>query len=123
MFFFAPSMVEPDRNKPLQLNYHSVEFPLHATQPLYQFKLWPSKQNAYFLLAKDGSELLSQLTVGHILPMKYYSADDMRAINVHDTKIIEIVNETDGRFQGHCRIELDILEGEPSKSPDLDVSA
>jgi uncharacterized membrane protein affecting hemolysin expression len=41
--------------------------------------------------------------------MKYYSEDAMHATEVHNTQIMEIVQETQGRFSGHYRIELDIV--------------
>ena len=49
------------------------------------------------------------------MPMKYYSEDAVRATEVRDTRIIEIVNETQGRFRGHHRIELDIVDASKTK--------
>ena len=109
MFFYTSPIGQTREIEPLELNYYSVEFPLHGTQPVYQFKLWQSEQNSFFLLAKDGSDLISQLKVGHIMPMKYYSEDALRSTEIRDTRIIEIINETKGRFRGHYRIELGIV--------------
>jgi len=117
MFFFEPSISEKPQAESLQPNYYSVEFPLNATQPVYQFKLRQSVQNTFFLLVKNGSDLVSQLKVGHILPMKYYIEDAMRRIEVRNTQIMEIVNETHGRFRGHYRIELDIMADGQMHSP------
>lgn len=89
--------------------FYSVEFPLVHVQPLYQFKLWRSDQNTFFLLAKESSNLVSRLKVGRIVPMKYYSEDAMHATAVHNTQITEIVKETQGRFSGHYRIVLSII--------------
>ncbi len=76
----------------------------------------PNK-TAFFLLVKDGSDLISQLKVGLIVPMKYYSENAMRTIEVRNTQIMEIVNETCGRFIGHFRIELDIIPDGQAKAP------
>ena len=93
----------------MMFDFHSVEFPLGHVQPLYQFKLWRSETNTFFLLAKESSDLVSRLKIGRIVPMKYYGEDAMCAAQVHDTQIIEIVKETQGRFSGHYRIELNIV--------------
>ena len=117
MFFFAPSVSNEKQTETHRPNYYSVEFPLHATQPVYQFKLRPSDGNSFFLLVKNGSDLVSQLKVGHILPMKYYCEDTMRTTEVRNTQIMEIVNETRGRYRGHYRIELDIMVDGQVNSP------
>ena len=117
MFFFEPSITDKPQAESLRPGYYSVEFPLIATQPVYQFKLRQSVQNTFFLLVKNGSDLLSQLKVGHILPMKYYIEDPTRTIEVRNTQIMEIVNETHGRFRGHYRIELDIMVDGQVNSP------
>jgi hypothetical protein len=117
MFSYASSIRQKQTSQPFQCNYYSVEIPLRANQPLYQFKLWQSEHNSFFLLAKNGSDLVSQLKVGHIVSMKYYSENAMRASEIHDTRIMEIVNETVGRFRGHCRIELDIVGNDHANKP------
>ena len=109
MFFFEPTVTEKPQVESFQPKYYSVEFPLNATQPVYQFKLRQSVRNTFFLLVKNGSDLVSQLKVGRILPMKYYIEDARRTIEVRNTQIMDIVNETHGRFRGHYRIDLDIM--------------
>jgi len=123
MFFFAPSIRDNQQSESYQPSYYSVEFPLRATQPVYQFKLRPSEQNSFFLLVKNGSDLVSQLKVGHILPMKYYCADGTRTVEVRNTQIMDIVNETRGRYRGHYRIELDIMMDGQVNSPTFKTSA
>ena len=122
MFFFAP----PVTDKPLvdspQPNFYSVEFPLNVTQPIYQFKLRQSRDNTFFLLVKNGSDLVSHLKVGHVMPMKYYCEDTKRSIEVHNTQIMEIVNETHGRYRGHFRIELDIMMDGQVDSPYSEIN-
>jgi hypothetical protein len=109
MLVFAPSNKEGIRTGPMIPDFHSVEFPLGHVQPLYQFKLWRSEKNTFFLLAKEPSDLVDRLKVGCIVPMKYYGEDAMGSTEVHDTQIVEIVKETEGRFSGHYRIELLIV--------------
>jgi len=109
MLFFTPSSSEKADTVPLLPDFYSVEFPLGDIQPLYQFKLWRSDRNTFFLLAKETSPLVSRLKVGRIVPMKYYSEDAMHTAEVHNTQITEIVKETQGRFSGHYRIELNIV--------------
>jgi hypothetical protein len=109
MFFLTPSDTNKSQSVPLLPEFYSVEFPLGVIQPVYQFKLWRSERNTFFLLAKETSDLVSQLKVGHVVPMKYYSEDAMHATEVHHTQIMEIVKETGGRFCGHYRIELSLI--------------
>lgn len=109
MLFFTPSNADKTQAGPLLSEFYSVEFPLGDVQPLYQFKLWQSDQNSFFLLAKDSSDLVSRLKVGRIVPMKYYSENAMHATEVYNTQITEIIKETQGRFSGHYRIELNIV--------------
>lgn len=118
MFFYAPSIGREQQGQMPGYPYYSVEFPLGTTPPVYQFKLWQSERNSFFLLAKNGSDLVAKLKVGHIVPMKYYSEDAIRANETHDTKIIEIVPETDGRFRGHYRIELGIMDKPETGNPE-----
>ncbi len=113
----APSISENRKTELTQPNYYSVEFPLKAIQPVYQFILRQSAQNTFFLLVKNGSDIVSQLKVGHILPMKYYSEDSGHSTEVRNTEIMEIVKETHGRFRGHYRIELDIMMDCSTNSP------
>ena len=91
---------------------HSVEFALDSPHPIYQFKLWRSEYNCVFLLVKDNSELLPQLKIGSVVPMKYLSSDAMGAMEVRNTEIKNIVNERKGRFEGHHRVELAIIAAE-----------
>lgn len=96
---------------PLHAKFHCVEFALNRPHPIYQFKLWRTAGNNVFLLIKDSSEILPQLKVGSVVPMKYMTGNAIANNEVHDTQIKRIVNEQQGRFQGHCRVELAILAG------------
>ena len=113
MKYYMPNMAEDNKATTLIPNFYSVEFAMDTLQPVYQFKLWHSDRDALFLLIKDNSKLLSQLKVGTVMPMKYYSDDSHQPTQVRKTQIRQIVSETQGRFQGHYRIELEILEKPP----------
>lgn len=104
------NMAEDDKATSLIPNFYSVEFAMDSPHPLYQFKLWHSDRDALFLFIKANSELLSKLEVDTVMPMKYYSDDSHQPTQVRKTQIRQIVSETQGRFQGHYRIELEILE-------------
>jgi hypothetical protein len=95
--------------KPPPEHFHSVEFVLQSPHPIYQFKLWRSEYNQVFLLVKDNSNLLRHLKVGNILPMKYHCETSAFETEVCDTQIEKIVNEENGRFRGHHRVELAIV--------------
>lgn len=112
MNYFFSTTTNDGQTMSLMSNFYSVEFAMDSPHPVYQFKLWHSDRNNTFLLVKDNSKVLSQLRVGHVLPMKYYSDDTHHPTQVRETQIREIVNETQGRFKGHYRIELEILEPE-----------
>ena len=43
------------------------------------------------------------------MPMKYYCNDVAPTIERHRTRIEDIINETQGRFKGYYRIQLNIL--------------
>lgn len=91
-------------------DYHSVEVPMNELQMAYQFKLWRSDHNCMFLLVKDNSDILRQLKVGHILPMKYYGGNALAQTEIKRTQIQNIINEQQGRFRGHHRVELTIID-------------
>lgn len=90
-------------------HFHSVEFVIQSPHPIYQFKLWRSECNQFFLLVKDSSTVLAQLKVGNILPMKYHCGETAMQTEVRDTQIESIINEEEGRFRGHHRVELAIV--------------
>ncbi|MGD9368028.1 MAG: hypothetical protein PVH87_20175 [Desulfobacteraceae bacterium] len=111
MFSFAPAIAghQDYQDALLHLDYYSVEFGLNGSHPVYQFKLRHSERTPHFFLIKDTSALASQLKEGDIVPMKYYCDDTARTMEQHNTRIESIVNETQGRYKGHYRINLSIL--------------
>lgn len=112
MFSFAPVVTKchHQKNIPLDEAYYSVEFGINESHPVYQFKLWHSERTPHFFLLKETSALAAKLKVGEMIPMKYYCSNPMRHIEQHETRIDAIIKETKGRFQGHYRITLDILD-------------
>lgn len=111
MFSFAPAITGHDdyQETPLRFDYYSVEFGLNGSHPVYQFKLRHSERTPHFFLIKKTSALASRLKEGDIMPMKYYRDDTVRTMDQYETRIESIVNETQGRFKGHFRINLSIL--------------
>ena len=90
-------------------DFHSVEVAMEKMRLSYQFKIWHSDHNSMFLLVKENSKILSQLKVGNVLPLKYYASNALARCEVKETQIQNIVNEKQGKFKGHHRVELTIL--------------
>jgi hypothetical protein len=110
MYTYVAPLSKERTGRQIPPEYHSVEFTLSATIPAYQFKLWRSGSDSMFLLAKNNSGVLPQLKEGRVLPMKYYDACAGGKTEIHETRIRQIVNETQGRFEGHCRIEIALID-------------
>ncbi len=90
------------------IEFHCVEFTLDAPHPIYQFKIRRTDDNFFFLIKND-SDLLQKLKKDEILPMKYISSNGVSHFEICDTQITNIINEVDGRFEGHHRIELAVI--------------
>lgn len=114
MLSFAPASTKHHRhgNSPLDDQYYSVEFGIEESQPVYQFKLWHTDRTPHFFLLKETSELAAHLKAGKIISMKFYCSAPMRNIEQHDTRIEAIIKETKGRFKGHYRITIGILDND-----------
>ena len=112
MFTLAPAIAEKNLHQDVSANYeyYSVEFGINGSHPVYQFKLWHTDRLPHFFLLKESSALATQLKVGDTILMKYYCNDPARSIEHHETRIDAIVNETSGRFAGHFRIKVTIIE-------------
>ena len=91
--------------------YYSVEFCIGKPQPLYQFKIWRSESNPMFVVVKNNSSVLPKLKSGSVLNMTYYSSDTRRPKTQIETRIGHITNESNGRFEGHCTIDLFPIHG------------
>ena len=86
--------------------FYSVEFAVDKPHPLYQFKIWRSESNPMFMVVKETSAVLPKLKAGNILNMTYYSSDTQCPKKQIETRIGQISSEREGRFEGHCRIDL-----------------
>lgn len=90
--------------------YHSVEFKVQEQGNLYQFKIWNISAKGMCLLVRDDSEVLSDLEVGRILDMKYYTTDFSQPAEALKTEIKHITKEEEGRFKGHVLVGLFVLD-------------
>lgn len=95
---FKPTM------KPI--GYYSVEFAVDQPHPLYQFKIWHSESSSMFVVVKENSAVLPKLKAGNVLIMTYYSSDAECPKKQIETRIGHINNAREGRFEGHCTIDL-----------------
>ncbi len=86
--------------------FYSVEFAVDEPRPLYQFKIWRSECNLMFVVVKENSAVLPKLKAGTILNMTYYSCDTQCPKKQIETRIGHICSEREGRFEGHCTIDL-----------------
>lgn len=89
--------------------FYSVELPINELNLLYQFKIWEHASETIFVLIKENSEILSQLQVGKVFNMKYYSTDSVCPTVRLKTQIKQITKNDQGRFKGHYRVGLAIL--------------
>jgi len=86
--------------------FYSVEFAIDEPHPLYQFKIWRSESSSMFVVVKKNSSVLPKLKAGSILNMTYYSSDAQCPKKQIETRIGHITSEREGRFEGHCTIDL-----------------
>ena len=89
--------------------FESVEFSINGLECLHQFRIWNIRPESMCVLVKENSEILGVLSVGDILPLKYYSADNFCHTIYLDTEIRYIQKQEAGRFKGHYLIGLTIL--------------
>lgn len=86
--------------------FYSVEFAVDEPHPLYQFKIWRSESSPMFVVIKENSAVLPKLKAGSVLNMTYYSSDAQCPKKQIETRIGSISSEREGRFEGHCTIDL-----------------
>lgn len=86
--------------------YYSVEFAVDQPHPIYQFKIWRNASSSMFVVVKENSAVLPKLKAGNVLNMTYYSSDAQCPKKQMETRIGHINNAQEGRFQGHCTIDL-----------------
>lgn len=90
--------------------FYSVEFSVDNVKFLYQFKIWHSPSSSFFVLIKNGSEMLEKIKPGDVLKMKYYSTDVACPTCHLDTEILNIHWNNQGRFKGHYAVNLGVLQ-------------
>ncbi len=86
--------------------FYSVEFAVDQPHPLYQFKIWRNESSPMFVVVKNNSAVLPKLKAGSVLNMTYYSSDTQCPKKQIETRIGTIHNASQGRFEGHCTIDL-----------------
>ena len=89
--------------------FYSVDFAINELSNIYQFKIWSTPANPFFILVKEDSELIRKLNVGDVIRMKYYSSvSDYPKELV--TEIKSITHDLYGGFKGHYLVGLKILQ-------------
>ena len=90
--------------------YHSVEFSINSSYPIYQFKIWNSNSDPMFVLVKDHSNILGYLEEGKKFKLKYYGSNSSSSYptEYHDTQIEHIKQCDNGKFKGHYTVSLSI---------------
>lgn len=86
--------------------FYSVEFAIDDPHPLYQFKIWRNESHSMFVVVKENSAVLPKLKAGSVLNMTYYSSDGQCPKTQIETRIGNINNAHQGRFEGHCTVDL-----------------
>ena len=94
--------------------YYSVEFSIGNEAFLYQFKIWDMSSKGMCLLIKEDSAVLKHLKVDDIINMKYHKIDSPKPGEYLKTKIRHITKDDEGRFKGHYKVGLLILEAPAS---------
>ena len=87
----------------------SVEFSLDGVSVPYRFKIWHIHPHSNVILVRTDSNLMPHLQVGKKLKMKYYFPGEAFPDGIRETKIKEITREEEGRFKGHCLVDLEPL--------------
>ena len=91
-------------------HYHSAEFSIDGLDIPYQFKIWDSASKSMYVLVKENSDILSRLSVGDTLNVKYYSSGSKYTGKCLETAIKQITKNDQGRFKGHYSVDIEILE-------------
>jgi hypothetical protein len=87
----------------------SVEFSVDDIGVPYRFRIWRIHPHSNVILIRKDSNILPHLQVGARLKMKYYSPGEAFPDGIRETKIKEITREEEGRFKGHCLVDLEPL--------------
>jgi hypothetical protein len=90
--------------------YYSVEFRLHETGNVYQFKLRDMSSKGLGILVNKDSAVLKHLKVGDTLDMHYMPPESPSTSESLKTQIAHITRKDDEPFKGHFVIGLFITE-------------
>lgn len=88
--------------------FYGVEFLINGLSYIYQFKIWSTSSNPFFILIREDSELIRKLNVGDVLKMKYYSSVSDYPKELA-TEIKSKSLDLYGGFKGHYLVGLKIL--------------
>jgi hypothetical protein len=92
--------------------YYSVEFRLHGTGNVYQFKLRDMSSKGLGILVNKNSAVLKHLKVGDTLDMQYIPPESAGTSESLKTQIAHITQKDEEPFKGHFLIGLLITERE-----------
>lgn len=90
--------------------YYSAEFSINGLDLSYQFRIRKSNSKAMCVAVKENSDILSQLSPGDTLQVKYHANDSCYPPKYLKTAIVHITRHDQGPFKGHCLVGLQILD-------------
>ena len=110
-------MVEKNREKRAEPRsivdeYHHVEFSVGREYLVYTCRIWNQSPSGMCIVLKAGSEVLSHIKRGDVLVMKYYKEGRPEGAVECRTKIVHVTRAETGRFKGHYKVGLLMLEGQ-----------
>lgn len=89
--------------------YYSVQFFVRHLDALYQFVLWDISPGGMCILIDNDSEVLSYLSVGNVLKIKYYPRDLYGETRICNTEIRHITKGYGTRFSDYHMVGLKML--------------
>ena len=103
----------PDRrpeSRTILDRYYSVEFRLHDTGNVYQFKLRDMSSKGLGILVNKDSAVLKHVKVGDTVDMKYIPPESAGLSESLKTQIAHITQKDEDPFKGHFLVGLLITE-------------
>ena len=89
--------------------YHSVEFNLGGTVPIYQFGLRDISEKGACILVKEDSAILEHIEVGQVLYLKFYELGIYNPATNLKSEIRHITAGSPGENEGLVMIGIRIL--------------
>lgn len=90
--------------------FHSLELSIEGIDPVYQFKLWNISSSGMCILVREDSAIIGHIKQGDVFQAKYYPAEALEAAQLLKTEVKHITKDDEGRFRGHYKVGLAILE-------------